>query len=436
MHLMNKKDSIYFQLLSLLVFSAVAAVFVFLAMRYAGGYAIEKYYDSSGYEERRNDSFIEKFQKYVEENQISSKDISSLDTWVKEQKILSIRIYKNGIQIFDSDYPGQELWEESIEANEFEWGTYYSVQFADGIARVSIFGVYAYQFYNYLDMVALLLSVGFFLIFFLMGIRQKMNYILRLSEEVEILEGGRLDYRITVKGKDELSALATGLEDMRLSFCRLLEENAKMVRENQRIITEMSHDLRTPVTSILLYTEIIKKGNYQDDEQLKEYIDKIDRKACRMKQLTNHLFEYSLVTGEGAVMLEKPEKMEHIFYDLFSETCSYLEQKGMQIKCDIEWENRELRVYTDYVMRILDNITSNLIKYADYQYPVVIRSLRDEDMVGFAFENHINSLDKKVESTCVGIQSVKSMMAKMGGRCGIVQTKEHFRTELYFPCEK
>lgn len=433
---LNKKDSIYFQLLSLLVFSAVAAVFAFLAIRHVGGYAIENYYDRSGYEERRNNSFIEKLQKYVAENQIASRDISALDAWVKEQKILSIRIYKNGIQIFDSDYPEQELWEEPIEANEFEWGTYYSVRFADGEARVSIFGVYAYQFYNYLDMAALLLSVSFFLLFFLMGIRQKMNYILRLSEEIDILEGGKLDYRITVKGKDELAALAKGLDDMRLSFCKLLEENAKMVRENQKIITEMSHDLRTPVTSILLYTEIIKKGNYRDNAQLKEYIDKIDRKACRMKQLTKHLFEYSLVTGEEVVTLEKPEKIEHIFYDLFSETCSYLEQKGLQVECAIEWGNQELRIHTDYVMRILDNITSNLIKYADYQYPVVIRSVCSGDMVGFAFENRINSEDKKVESTCVGIQSIKSMMGKMGGRCETVQTEENFRTELYFPCVK
>ena len=89
----------------------------------------------------------------------------------------------------------------------------------------------------------------------------------------------------------------------------------------------MSHDLRTPVTSIMLYTEILKKGKYKDEKQLLEYIEKIDRKAHAMKQLTENLFEYSLVTGENEIELEKAEQYEVIFYDLFSETCSYLEER-------------------------------------------------------------------------------------------------------------
>ena len=122
-----------------------------------------------------------------------------------------------------------------------------------------------------------------------------MAYILQLKDEIEILEGGSLDYPITVKGKDELAALAKGLDNMRKSFAGLIDQEGKMVQENQRIITEMSHDLRTPVTSIILYTEILKKGTYKDQEQQREYIEKIGQKAQRMKQLTDNLFEYSLI---------------------------------------------------------------------------------------------------------------------------------------------
>lgn len=86
-----------------------------------------------------------------------------------------------------------------------------------------------------------------------------MAYILQLKDEIEILEGGSLDYPITIKGKDELAALAKGLDNMRKSFAGLIDQEGKMVQENQRIITEMSHDLRTPVTSIILYTEILKR---------------------------------------------------------------------------------------------------------------------------------------------------------------------------------
>ena len=82
-----------------------------------------------------------------------------------------------------------------------------------------------------------------------------------LHDEIEILEGGSLDYPITVKGKDELSELAEGLDCMRVSFQGMIEREANIVQENQKMITEMSHDIRTPVTSIMLYTEILKNGN-------------------------------------------------------------------------------------------------------------------------------------------------------------------------------
>lgn len=61
----------------------------------------------------------------------------------------------------------------------------------------------------------------------------------------------------------------------------------------------------------------MKKGKYKSDVQFKEYLDKIDLNAHRMKQLTDHLFEYSLIAGEGEIELEEPEQYEVMFYDFF-----------------------------------------------------------------------------------------------------------------------
>ena len=74
----------------------------------------------------------------------------------------------------------------------------------------------------------------------------------------------------------------------------------------------------------------MKKGKYENEAQLLEYLKKIDQKARRMKQLSEHLFEYSLLSGEDEVKLEEPDNFETLLYDLFSETCSYLEQRGFQ----------------------------------------------------------------------------------------------------------
>ncbi len=91
-------------------------------------------------------------------------------------------------------------------------------------------------------------------------------------------KGGSLDYSITVKGKDELAMLAEGIENMRIAFQSLLNQEMEMMKENQRIVTEMSHDIRTPVTAIMLYSEILQKEQYKTEEQRKEYVKKINKK--------------------------------------------------------------------------------------------------------------------------------------------------------------
>lgn len=429
----SRRDSLYVQLLKLLVGAAAAAFLIFWGLDWAGGYIIDNYFYDPGYVERKNRDHAEKLQQYINKNQLRSRDMEAVASWVKEQKVVSVRVYKDGILLFDTEYPDQELWEEGIAMEAYRWEDHYPMIFADGEARVSISGLYAYQFYNYAQTAGMIVSFLLFLLFVVLGIRAKMDYIRKLSNEIEILEGGSLDYGITVEGKDELAALAEGLDSMRISFRDLIRQEAQIVQENQKIVTEMSHDLRTPVTSIMLYTEILKKGRYKDEGELRGYIEKIEQKACRMKQLTDHLFAYSLVTGENEIALESPEVLEVLFYDLFSETCSYLEQKGFRIESKVEWAEQKVQINTEYVTRIMDNITSNIIKYADPQKPVMIRSACEGEMVGFSFENAVSRADERADSTCVGIQSVKSMMAKMSGICVVRQEGDWFKIGFLFP---
>lgn len=433
MPLVSRKDSIYFQLLRLLIISGVIVILFFTIVNNVGERIIENYYYSSRYEEKKDKEYLDKLQTYINKNDITTQDTAELKKWVKNQKIIILQVYLNNKKVFDSDYPDKQLWEENIEADEYDWETYYSVEFADGIARVGIAGMYEYQLYNFAFVAELLISFLLFIIFVLLGIRQKMKYISKLSDEIAILEGGSLDYEITVKGKDELTVLAQGLDSMRLSFQNMIEQEAEMVNENNKIITEMSHDLRTPVTSMMLYTEILKKGSYKDEKQLKEYLDKIDRKAHRMKQLTDHLFEYALVSGGKEIELEEPESCEVIFYDLFSETCSYLIQNGFDVDFKVEWSEKNIRVYTEYIVRILDNISSNIIKYADPAYKVTISSVSTEDMTGFCFGNVERKMEEKRDSNGVGLPSIKNMMKKMGGKCSVIRKNEMFGTEILFP---
>ena len=84
----------------------------------------------------------------------------------------------------------------------------------------------------------------------------------------------------------------------------------------------------------------------------------------------------------------------------------------------------------------MDNITSNILKYADAEKPVKISSMYIGQMAGFAFENSVQELTEKPDSTRVGLQSIKNMMQKMGGISKTCEQDGIFRIEVLFPCMK
>ena len=432
----TKRNSLYFQLMILLVISGAVALAVFYGLNTVGENVVYYYYNHSNYSAKREKNYVAELQNYVSSNELKSSDTDELSQWVTEKAvIISLWLYKDNALIFDSDYPDNATYSsEPAYLDENNGSRFYTIEFADGEVEAGISGVFDYQLYNYASFGEMLLAFSIFILMVLIGIRKKMEYIRKLSKEIQILEGGNLEYKITVTGKDELAALAGGLNCMRESFRRQTIQEAEIVRENQKIVTQMSHDIRTPLTSIMLYTELLKKGTYKNEEQFREYIEKIERKTRRMKQLADNLFEYSLVSSDQEIELEEAENEKMLFYDLFSETTSYLEQQGYQVDFLVNWNEARLKINTDYISRILDNVTSNIQKYADKSCPVTIGSVKNNNMEGFYFENRTAVLTDETESTGVGIQSIKNMMAKMGGRCITGMENGVFRLTLYFPC--
>ncbi|MCD8155725.1 MAG: sensor histidine kinase [Clostridiales bacterium] len=468
MQAVNKRHSLYFQLLFLLLAAAFVSTAVFFCLNMVGESAIKTYTENSNYSENQDEKYIDRLQNYITQNQLSVFDLDEISQWVKDQQILYLRIYLKGFLIYDSGYSDQIDFSEFSSTSddvEYNLSNYYTVQFTDSSAMVVILGFYSYQLEIWAFIIELAASILLFFVIILLGIRSKMKYILTLGKEIEILEGGQLDYPITIKGKDELAGLAKGLDNMRISFKKQLEHEAVMDQENQRAVTEMSHDLRTPLTSIMLYTELLKKKKYSDEAQLQDYVDKIDRKAYQMRQLTDNLFKYTLVTGEEKeeeVLLEDPAEFKAIFYDPLSETCSTLEQMGYRTECAFEWPHGLLRVNSDYVMRILDNLVSNIIKYADPDVPIVISVLISGSkigetpaeisgtakecgspapdsgsyMLGFRFENQIRQKAESIESNGVGLRSIEAMMKKMGGTYQADIINNRFRLDIKFSCER
>ena len=337
--------------------------------------------------------------------------------------------------IYSSSYPDDpSIPENEVESPYYDWLSYHTVAFADGGADVVLYSDEAYQLLTWLTILEIVLSFLAFLVLFLRGCRGIVRYIRRLSNEIQALEGGDLEQAVTVEGNNELTTLARGLDSMRLAFREQREREAQSFRANQTMITQMSHDLRTPLTTLLIYTEILKLHKYEGALQLEDYLGKIDAKAHQIKQLSDNIFEYALVTREQTVALDPPAPFREVFHDLLSETAVHLRSSGYRLQLELDWPAANISVTMPYIRRLLDNIVSNIIKYADRAAPVSIETVRTETQVGLSIGNRRRDDGGQSEGTHIGLGNMHAMMEKMDGVCLVEDADaDFFGVTLLFP---
>ena len=383
--------SLYFKLAGLLLAAVAVSGLFFVVINYAGEQMITKIFSDSSHIEKLSEAYIQDLQDYIDETKAASNDSEKLTEWVRKRKIVSIQVYKDEILTYDSNYPDAAVEDAEAEGAYYEWEYYYTAEFADGTADVFLYGFFSYPLYSYAMTAEILLAVILLVAIVILGIRRPVKYIGRLKDECEILGNGNLDYQVTVQGRDELALLAQGLDNMRMALRESNEKEAEITAANRRMITEMSHDLRTPLTSLLIYTEILGKKAAKDPRQAMEYVSKIEKKARQIKRLSDNIFEYALITEETKAELGEPQTLRELFYDPLSEMTAYLGERGYMVELRPDTgsgsERRQIRVNEEYINRIMDNIVSNIEKYADKSMPVRIETIYTEKYGGLVFRN-------------------------------------------------
>lgn len=440
----EKMHSLYFKLAGLLLAAVAVSGLFFVVINYAGEQMITKIFSDSSHIEKLSEAYIQDLQDYIDETKAASNDSEKLTEWVRKRKIVSIQVYKDEILTYDSNYPDAAVEDAEAEGAYYDWEYYYTAEFADGTADVFLYGFFSYPLYSYAMTAEILLAVILLVAIVILGIRKPVRYIGRLKAECEILGSGDLDYQVTVQGKDELSLLARGLDNMRMALRESNEKEAELTAANRRMITEMSHDLRTPLTSLLIYTEILGKKAAKDPRQAMEYVSKIEKKARQIKRLSDNIFEYALITEETKAELGEPQTLRELFYDPLSEMTAYLGERGYMVELRPDTgsgsERRQIRVNEEYINRIMDNIVSNIEKYADKSMPVRIETIYTEKYGGLVFQNGTvrDAGDRRMTegSTNIGLHNVEKMMKNMSGYCRVKQTECIFELSLMFPWVK
>ncbi|OWR27187.1 two-component sensor histidine kinase [Saccharibacillus sp. O23] len=403
------------KLILALALTAVLSVGLFFALQTFGNDLLNRYFDRSSFIANQNAKTVKQFADYVQERHLETDDTQSLTDWVEKKKYVALYVYRDRKLVYSSDgYYAQAEGKDSQPFVPDE--SLRKIAFADADAQVYLESFSEYQYYTLVTFACLAVSLGFFLLLMLLFINVKTSYIEVLENEIKILEGGNLEYPITIKGKDELASLAQSINEMRKSFIERLASEEEARNANHELVTAMSHDLRTPLTALIGYLDIIQYRKYRTEEQLFKYIANSKDNAYRIKHLSDQLFEYFLMSHHSG------EPLEFESYDgiplldqLIGTHAPLLIDEGLEVEwvpCETEFA---LHVHAMSMQRVFDNLFSNMLKYADKSEPATIRCERSENKLHLLIENRIAPQADSAESTGIGIKVCEKIIQAHGG---------------------
>lgn len=219
-------------------------------------------------------------------------------------------------------------------------------------------------------------------------ISKKVTYIKELSEGAKEFSDGKLNYTLKEIGRDELQLLAESMNSM----AKNLEEKIEKEREEERfrteLITNVSHDLRTPLTSLIGYLQLLENTKIKDEDKIKYTRVSID-KSYKLKNLIEELFEYSKLECNH-IKLEKSdaniiEIMEQSIGELFIEA----QKKDMFFYKDFSSSDIRASIDSEKIGRVFENLISNSIKYGLNGTRIDIHVDDDEKQVNVRIKNYI-----------------------------------------------
>ncbi|KMK69908.1 histidine kinase [Bacillus safensis] len=428
----HRKYTLAKKLALLILAAAIVSGIVFLTLQKITNDLIDGYLSSDEYYEQESAKYIQKFSRYVSENELSSTDRKAFGEWVKKENYINLTIFNDQVLQYDSIYSAAD---ESAYGKErmtqYAKHHSYPVQFSDGKGRVMVDGFYSSRYHDLAFTLELLGATLIFLLIVLLGIRKSLRYLQMIHQEIHILEGGELDYEMTVKGHDELAMIAKSIEDLRKAFLDKLQAIDELQEESRSLVTEMSHDMRTPLTSLMMNLEFAKKEETGADTRKDQYIASAYGKALQLKNLSDNLFAYFLLDKEHESELETVAVKE-VIYDLLSDQVAILHQENFKVHLLGELPDSYINVNVELLSRIFDNVMSNLRKYADPKKDINLTFLSDQEIFEIHISNAINETNDTQESTGLGERSIKRMMSRMHGQFESIERNDVYYIVLRF----
>ena len=202
--------------------------------------------------------------------------------------------------------------------------------------------------------------------------------LVKLKKATQNIKEGNLDFVLDVEGNDEFSELCQDFEEMRRRLKESTEEKNLIEKENKELISNISHDLKTPITAVKGYVEGIMDGVADTPEKMDRYVRTIYNKTNEMDHLINELTFYSKIDTNRIPYTFSKLNVEDYFADCAEEVGLELETRGIELVY-ANYVEKDVMVIADgeQIRRVIHNIISNAIKYMDKPKGIIQIRIKD-----------------------------------------------------------
>lgn len=411
-----KSSKLEFKLMLKVITSGLICILIYVALINLAIYYIDHMNVNSDVYYDQILNACEDFQSYVSDNNISVKDINAIKAWDKKQDLMHIKLVENNRVIYDSlDYILRLTPKVSYIYYEPRQDPSQIITFSDGEANMYITILYKQRLEQRIDYVIGIFCVLVFFISLLSEFRKLVKDILEIKKGIQILEGGNLTFEIQSKRKDEITDLINSINRMSKELDLQRKDEELRRQKNYDLVTSISHDIRTPLTTVNSYIDLIIEHKYSDIQELNRYLAKIKEKSMLINDLTDNLFSHFLNQNKDYTYnFETVIGNEFVKY-LLDSMGESLKDKGYKVLIDLNLKNDFfLKVDVMQIERVFNNLEGNLIKYARKSEPIIYTASLSDNILCITGKNNILG-NKPPDSHGVGIINCKEIIELHSG---------------------
>lgn len=278
---------------------------------------------------------------------------------------------------------------------------------------------------------------------------KKVNKLYKIKDAVHQIYEGNNDIKLDeTEFSGDLVEMASDVNDIAGGFSNAIAESLKSERLKTELITNVSHDIKTPLTSIISYVDLLKQEDIKNEKAV-EYINVLDNKSARLKRLIEDLVEASKASSGNIKLNKENLKIDELINQCIGEFEDRFKSNGLEIIANIPKE--DLSIYADsrYMYRVIENVFSNITKYALENSRVYIDVTSKSAKINISIKNISKDKlnispdelmqrfvrgDKSrfTEGSGLGLSISKSLVELQGGKFEISIDGDLFKVNLSF----